>query len=149
MMKGGISSDAIGRITSLRIHDAQIVGFVHEKGGSFSFTFQRTDKTVVRLDLLGVSLFGFDKFINGTTVNNLFSWKPDRAFSPEDDDSLRATILEAWSVVLGGEIPSPTLEATVRSVVRDRFEHIVYLDSDYGGQFAAVCRAIDLAEISS
>ena len=50
-------------------------------------------------------------------------------------------------MLLGGDCAPSRLEVNIKSLINKGFCYLVYLDNDYGGDFAALCRSVEVEEL--
>ncbi len=138
-----VETNELGQLLGLRAHDATVVGFSYEHGANFALTIKRVDGSRVRLILVGVGRFGFDKYTDGFDILDVFAWEPDRV------PSVHETAGGAWSTLFGYNPEPSRLAATIKSFVSAGFAYLVYLNpGGSAGDFAALCRGIEIEELS-
>jgi hypothetical protein len=142
MSMKNVDVNEFGQLLGPRFHDSTVVGFSYEQGKDFSLTIKRLDGSRARFILVGVGPFGFGNFRDGAIINDVFAWEPERV--PSD----HLTEGGAWSVLIGEDCPLPMLESSIQRLKGEGFSYLVYIDPDFGGDFAALCHGLEVEEIA-
>ncbi|MFD2366316.1 hypothetical protein [Pseudoduganella sp. GCM10020061] len=137
MSGSDFSTDADGRLRGSGIHDAVVREFHFADSGEFNLRMRGTDGEDRLVALRGVARLGMRDLINGTIISDIYCWKLDQG------DLEGYAVDAAWRAIVADAFREPELPQLAARLAQEHADcYLVYFESSYGGEIAAVCREV-------
>jgi hypothetical protein len=133
-----VKLDSYGRLAVGGIHDAVVQAFEFDLSGGFKLRLRGQAGEERLLSLRGVARFGFNDFVNGAIVSDVFCWEVGGAILSE-------ICTDAWRVVLGGNYVEDDLDALIKRLTAQYQGYLlVFVECSYGGSIVVICNDLAL-----
>lgn len=132
--------DIFGRMLGTSLHDSIMTGLQFSEEYGFNLQVRTCSEKTMVIKLLGVSDINIVNICNGSIISDIYLWKVRESCQISNN---------AWNILFSERYGLNGTEVKARNITLENPESFLMLiDCSYGDSIAAICRTLEIFEIS-